>query len=77
MARDELGAGIPLIDLLHRTGLAKSKGAARRLVDGGGVYVNNVRVGDGAMTLTTEHLATETMMVLRSGKKSYHIVRVG
>ncbi len=77
MARDELAGGVQLIDLMARTGLAKSKGAARRLVDGGGVYVNNVRVSDGALLLTTEHLATETMMVLRSGKKSYHIVRVG
>ncbi len=75
--RDELAGGVELVDLLARTGLAQSKGAARRLLEGGGVYVNNLRVDDPARRLTTADLGTETMLVLRSGKKSYHIVRVG
>jgi tyrosyl-tRNA synthetase len=73
--RDELAAGIPLIDLLARTGLAKSKGAARRLLAGGGVYLNNRRI-DEDRPVTTSELATQTMLVLRAGKKSYHIVQV-
>lgn len=73
--RDELAAGISLVDLLARTGLAKSKGSARRLVAGGGVYVNNRRASDDR-TLTVSELATESMLVLRAGKKSYHIVQV-
>ncbi len=76
LSRDELHAGISLVDLLARTGLAKSKGAARRLVAGGGVYVNNRREGEDR-PLTTDDLATESMLVLRAGKKSYHIVQVG
>jgi tyrosyl-tRNA synthetase len=75
MARSDLAAGIALIDLLVLTKLAASKGAARRLVGQGGVYVNNVRVNDAELRVSTEHLGTETMLVLRSGKKSYHIVR--
>jgi tyrosyl-tRNA synthetase len=76
LPKDELAGGVDLVDLLARTGLAKSKGAARRLVKQGGVYVNNVRETDPEATLTTEHLGTETMLVLRAGKKSYHVVRV-
>ena len=76
MARDQLAAGITLVDLLCQTELAPSKGAARRLLKGGGVYINNVRVSDTDMSVTTEHLGTETMMVLRAGKKSYHILCV-
>jgi tyrosyl-tRNA synthetase len=75
MPRGELEKGVGLLDILTQTGLAKSKGAARRLVDGGGVYVNNKRVTDSSKSLSLEDLGTETMMVLRSGKKSYHIVR--
>ena len=67
---------MPLVELLASTGLAKSKGAARRLVSGGGVYVNNVRAADPARSLSTDDLGTETMLILRAGKKSYHIVRV-
>jgi tyrosyl-tRNA synthetase len=76
MARAALEAGVSLIDLLVETGLAKSKGDARRTLGAGGIYLNNERVTDPAMTVTTGNLATRSMIVLRSGKKSYHIVRV-
>jgi tyrosyl-tRNA synthetase len=74
ISRNALAQGIPLLDLLAQTNLAASRGAARRLIQGGGVYVNNVRVGDPAKVLTLEDLGTETMIVLRAGKKNYHIV---
>jgi tyrosyl-tRNA synthetase len=77
MTTDRLSGGVSLVELLVETELAKSKGAARRLLKQGGVYVNNVKVTDEGLAVTTEHLGTETMMVLRAGKKSYHIVRVG
>ncbi|HJL18429.1 MAG TPA: tyrosine--tRNA ligase [Sandaracinaceae bacterium LLY-WYZ-13_1] len=76
LPKDELAGGVGLVDLLARTELTKSKGAARRLVQQGGVYVNNERETDPEATLTTERLGTESMLVLRAGKKSYHIVRV-
>ena len=41
--RSELESGIWLVDLLVRTRLAESKGAARKLIEGGGVYLNNER----------------------------------
>ncbi len=75
ISRADLQQGVALLAMLTKTGLAKSKGAARRLVDGGGVYVNNQRVSDTAASLSLADLGTETMMVMRSGKKSYHIVR--
>jgi tyrosyl-tRNA synthetase len=77
LARSALDAGVSLIDLMVETRLADSKGAARRLLTAGGVYVNNQRVSDPAARLTAGDLATESMIVLRAGKKSYHLVRVG
>jgi tyrosyl-tRNA synthetase len=73
--RGELDAGLGLLDLLVRTGIAESKGEARRLVAQGGAYVNNVRVEDPNRSLTGADLATESMIVLRGGKKKYRIVR--
>jgi tyrosyl-tRNA synthetase len=70
----ELDAGLELVGLLHRTGLAGSKGEARRLIKNGGIYVNNVRA-DGEIKLGRNHLASESFIVLRSGKKNYHLVR--
>ncbi len=77
ISRSQLDEGIELCDLLHSTALAKSKGEARRLVAGGGVYVNNIRENDPTRQLGASDLGTETMIVVRSGKKNYHIVRVG
>jgi tyrosyl-tRNA synthetase len=73
--RDELGAGIALIDLFVRAGLADSKGAARRLITQGGAYVNNTRIAEVDRSVTLTDLATETGMVLRSGRKDYRLVR--
>ncbi|HVY81980.1 MAG TPA: tyrosine--tRNA ligase [Steroidobacteraceae bacterium] len=75
VSRGELAAGISIVDLLSRT-VAESKSAARRLVQQGGAYVNNVRIGDLEHTVTTAHLATPTMLVVRGGRKDYRLVRV-
>lgn len=75
LPRAELEAGIGLVDLLART-VCKSKGDARRLVQQGGASVNNVKVTDVEHKVTMASLATETMLVLRSGKKDYCLVRV-
>ena len=40
------GRWSPVVDLLVETGLAKSKGEARRTITEGGAYLNNVRVED-------------------------------
>jgi tyrosyl-tRNA synthetase len=61
---------------LVRAGAAKSKGEAMRLIAGGGVYVNNRRVEDVAAMLQAEDLASETMFVVRVGKKSYYLGKV-
>ena len=69
------GEGLLLIEALTDTGLAQSRGAARRTVEQGGAYVNNRRIADPAHRLTTNDLASASTLVLRSGKKSYAIAR--
>ncbi|QDU94789.1 tyrosine--tRNA ligase [Lignipirellula cremea] len=76
LQRDLLsGEGLPLIDALVEAGLAKSKGDARRTIEQGGAYVNNRRQDRLDTRLTAEHLASETILVLRSGKKRYALLR--
>jgi tyrosyl-tRNA synthetase len=76
IARARLEAGWAILDAAVETGLAKSKGEARRLVAQGGLYVNNQPWSDATASLTTANLATATAIVLRSGKKTYRLVRV-
>ena len=69
--------GIPdIVELLTLTGLAASKGEARRTVTEGGAYVNNVRVDDPAHVPTSQDLIASSWLVLRRGKKRFAGVRV-
>jgi tyrosyl-tRNA synthetase len=67
--------GIGIVDALVEAELAKSKGEARRTVQQGGAYVNNRRCNDIDTRLTPEHLAGDSVLVLRSGKKRYGLLR--
>jgi tyrosyl-tRNA synthetase len=68
-------AGLNIIDALVESGLAKSKGDARRTIEQGGAYVNNRRIDGLETQLTSAQLASETVMVLRTGKKKYALLR--
>jgi tyrosyl-tRNA synthetase len=67
--------GLPVIDAFVTAGLAKSKGDARRFVQQGGAYVNNRRIDALDARLTAADLASQSVMVLRSGKKNYALLR--
>jgi tyrosyl-tRNA synthetase len=69
------GEGLPLIDALVEAGLAKSKGDARRTITQGGAYVNNRRADSAEAKLGPADLASETVLVLRTGKKKYALLR--
>ena len=69
------GEGLPIIDAMFEAGLSKSKGDARRVVKQGGAYVNNRRVDGIDKALGPNDLAAESVMVLRSGKKKYALLR--
>jgi tyrosyl-tRNA synthetase len=75
VARNELASGIGIIELLART-IADSKGAARRLITQGGAYINNQRITEVEHQVTLAQLATETMLIVRGGKKDYCLIRV-
>ncbi len=71
------GRGLPLIDALEESGLATSKGEARRLLQSGGIYVNNTRVDGVDRTLTREDCIGGEVVLLRRGPKSQHVLRIG
>jgi tyrosyl-tRNA synthetase len=71
------GAGCPLPDLLVHSGLCPSKGQARKDIEGGGIYLNNVRVGELARAVTLSDLLFGRYLLLRKGKRSYCLLRAG
>ncbi len=76
MDAEALNAGLPAFKLFHLAGLASSGGAARRLIEQGGAYINGERVQSIDQMVTTQDLDSEEAIVLRSGKKRFHKVRV-
>jgi tyrosyl-tRNA synthetase len=68
--------GMAIADLLVATRIASSKGEAMRLVKGGGMYVNNRRVGDERARFTVDQAIAGRMFVLRKGARQYHLVRL-
>jgi tyrosyl-tRNA synthetase len=73
---DSLKAGIPAFKLFHDAGLAASNGAARRLIQQGGAYVNGQRIDAFDQLITEQDLDDENTIVLRSGKKRFHKIKV-
>lgn len=68
------GAGQSLLEVLVQCGLCPSKGQARKDIEGGGVYLNNVRQAELQKTLTTRDLLFGKHLLLRKGKKNYVVV---
>ena len=68
---------LPVVDLLVETGLAKSRGEARRTITEGGAYLNNVRVEDPDAEPEPADLIGGSWLVLRRGKKHFAGVEVG
>jgi len=68
------GPGQPLVELLIHVELCPSKGQARKDIEGGGAYVNNVRESEVARTVTTSDLLFGKYVLLRKGKRNYVVL---
>ena len=70
------GAGIDVLELFASAKLVASKGAARRLLEQGGLYVNGDRLSAADQTLGRERLLPGGHLLLRKGARDYALVRV-
>jgi tyrosyl-tRNA synthetase len=68
--------GFTLGDALVLAGLAPSKGEAKRLVQGGGVALNNVRADEARKPISASEFIDGQVLVLRKGAKHYHLIRL-
>ena len=68
------GTGKPLVELLVHGGLCPSKGQARKDIEGGGAYVNNIREASSQRTVTAKDLLFGKHLLLRKGKRNYVVL---
>jgi len=70
-----LGEDKLLLDVLTDAGVFGSKGEARRMIQSGGLYLNNRRVDSDQMKVDESVLCSEKIAIIRRGKKNYHLLK--
>ncbi|MEI6807227.1 MAG: S4 domain-containing protein, partial [bacterium] len=66
----------PAIEVAVAAGLCASKGEARRLATGGGLYINNERASSADVVVQRNQIIDGRILVMRSGRKSFHLVKI-
>lgn len=75
LSRDQLNdSGLPLVEVLVHSGLSLSKGQARKDIEGGGVYLNNLREPNSQRGITCTDLLFGKHLLLRKGKRNYAVL---
>ena len=76
-SRQELDSGLSLVEALADSGLVSSRSQARTTIAQGGAYVNNRRESDPERVLGRGDLLVDRYVVLRRGRRDYHLLRFG
>lgn len=77
ISKDQLGAGIPVIDLLaEKTSVFPSKGEARKMIQAGGVALNKNKISDINQVINNESLLQNRYILAQKGKKNYYLIKV-
>ncbi|MBX7121599.1 MAG: tyrosine--tRNA ligase [Opitutaceae bacterium] len=71
---DRLTSRFSLIEALVSAGLSPSKGQARKDIEGGGIYINNIKCTDVARNLGASDVVFERFILLRKGKRTYAVL---
>jgi tyrosyl-tRNA synthetase len=70
-------AGTGLLTALVDSGLTKSTGEARKLIQGNGIKLNGISVSDPKAELTADEALFQRFYLIRKGKKNYHLMMLG
>ena len=76
IAKADIAEGMDILTLLTTTGLAASRSEARRLVQQGGVSINDEKIKEIEFKINEDSFADDSLMI-RKGKKVYHQVKIG
>lgn len=74
--KNELQTGIDVLTLLaERTKIFTSKGESKKMIDGGGVSVNRIKITDNSKVFTPTDLINQQFLVVQKGKKNYFLIK--
>jgi len=72
-----LNEGVDLVSFLAESGVFTSKGEAKKMLQGGGVFVNKEKVTALDFKLTNGHLLNEKYVLVQKGKKEFRLAIFG
>jgi tyrosyl-tRNA synthetase len=72
--RKQLDAGVDILIFLTENGIFDSKGAARKMVQNGGVSINREKLNDPASLIHSDQLLHEKYILAQVGKKNYYLI---
>lgn len=75
--RQDISAGVSLLDLLAmKSAVFPSKGEARKMIQGGGVSVNKIKMSDPAAVIDSSALLGDKYIHIQKGKKNHYLLKV-
>jgi tyrosyl-tRNA synthetase len=75
IAITKISEGMDIVTLLAETGIASSKGEARKLIQGGGISLNRKKIDDVLFLVNNNNLLHNKYLLLQKGKKNYFLVK--
>lgn len=76
ISRTELEAGINVIDLLaERTRVFPSKGEARKMLQGGGVFINKKKIENIDLLVGKDDLINSRYLLAQKGRRNYYLLK--
>jgi tyrosyl-tRNA synthetase len=75
ISKTELESGISIVDLVaETTQVFASKGEAKKMIQGGGVFINKTKIEDATHIVNTDDLIGEKYIIAQKGKKNYYLI---
>jgi len=75
-ASDKINAGVDILSFLTENAVFESKGAARKMLQNGGVSINREKITDLQMMVEKKHLLHDKFILVQVGKKNYYLIAV-
>lgn len=76
LSKEELGDGLQIIEVLEKCKLIPSRGEGRRLVQQGGVKVNDEKVTDIGTVINADMCDDDGVIMIQKGKKTFHQLKI-
>jgi tyrosyl-tRNA synthetase len=73
--KSKITTGVEILNFLTENNIFESKGAARKMLQNGGVSINRQKITDQQLSINETHLLHQTFVLIQVGKKNYYLIK--